>query len=189
MGSDFVDRYHRAGSVVRTLVIYESRDDTTRELAQTMGRVLHADVEELSEPPPLRRFLRWFGAHVGGESAEPACAPRPAHCAKDYDLVVIGTRVASGGVPARLRSFLLSERESLPDIAFFCTSARRNCQATFTELLHLCAKPALGILDVCDAEALRAMPRAVHFASALQRVTPLHAGPAAAHSGNFATTR
>ena len=116
---------------MKCLVAYYSNTGTTRTAAESIARMLGADIEVIEERKP-RPVLDVGPGKAGGGAVARAglvamlgfgCAISPSRCKVDeYDVVVVGTPVWVGSVTPPVRSYLKRQRMHFRSVAFFCTA-------------------------------------------------------------------
>ncbi|ASJ14485.1 flavodoxin family protein [Thermococcus radiotolerans] len=109
---------------MKTLVVFYSRSETTKRVAQEVARAFNADIDEVIDKKPRKGILGFLIAGYDatrGKTTEIEFEKDPS----SYDLVVIGTPVWNGRVTPAIRTYLLQNREKIRNAAFFCTCAGR----------------------------------------------------------------
>jgi menaquinone-dependent protoporphyrinogen IX oxidase len=116
---------------VKCLVAYYSNTGVTRKAAESIARMLDADIEAIEETRP-RPALEVGPGKVGawavaraGIAAMLGLGSRlvaSRYKARDYDVVVIGTPIWVGSVTPPVRSYLRRHRMYFRSVAFFCTA-------------------------------------------------------------------
>ncbi|AEK72733.1 Flavodoxin, FldA [Thermococcus sp. 4557] len=121
---------------MKTLVVFYSRSETTKRVAQEVARAFNADIDEVIDKKPRKGILGFLIAGYDatrGKTTEIEFEKDPS----SYDLVVIGTPVWNGRVTPAIRTYLLQNREKIRNAAFFCTCAGRpgKCLEQMEEIL------------------------------------------------------
>lgn len=136
---------------MKTLIVYYSRSGYTRTVAEALAKAMHADVEEITESRSRRGILGYL------RSAREAIARIPATIARTkdpspYELVIIGTPVWAGALSSPVRAYLVANRASLADVAFFCTMGGRGADQVFEQMRALTRTPPRARLAVTDRD-------------------------------------
>jgi len=121
---------------MKTLVVFYSRSETTKRVAQEVARAFNTDIDEVIDKKPRKGILGFLIAGYDatrGKTTEIEFEKDPS----SYDLVVIGTPVWNGRVTPAIRTYLLQNREKIRNAAFFCTCAGRpgKCLEQMEEIL------------------------------------------------------
>jgi flavodoxin len=122
------------------LVVYYSRTGNTRRLAQAIASAIHCDIEEISEVRErsgLVEFIKSFFEAIRGHHAP---IETVGHDPAAYNLLVVGTPVWAGSVSTPIRSYLASQKNGFPDVAFFCTLEHAGSDGAFAEMQSLVGK-------------------------------------------------
>lgn len=106
---------------MKTLLVYYSRTNTTRKIAEEIQSKLNCDIEEVSDDTNYSGaigFLKGgFKATTGKESNLNEITKNPA----DYDLVIIGTPVWSSNMATPIYTYLEKYHKDMKNVACFCT--------------------------------------------------------------------
>ena len=106
---------------MKTLIVYYSRTNTTRKIAEEIQSELNCDIEEINDKNDYSGKLGFlkggFKATTGRGSELNEISKNPA----DYDLVIVGTPVWSSNMATPIFSYLEKYHEDIKDIACFCT--------------------------------------------------------------------
>lgn len=116
---------------MKCLVAYYSNSGVTRKAAESIARMLDADIEAIQEKKPRPvltvgpgKVGTWAVARAGiaamlGFGAR-LVASR--YKVRDYDVVVVGTPIWVGSMTPPVRSYLRRHRMYFRGVAFFCTA-------------------------------------------------------------------
>ncbi len=134
----------------KVLVLFYSRTGTTRHLAESIARALHADLEELRESRSRSGVLGWLrcgydGAHHRSSETLPL-----QHELADYDLIVVGSPTWNGALSSPVRGFLERNRQRLPKVALFATCARDGSAKVLAEMAELLPSPPVATLGMLE---------------------------------------
>lgn len=143
------------------LVLFHSRTETTRRLAETIQRAFvqqgaEADLERLDDYTGRAGSVGWLRAALeslfGWRSELRSLGKNPVQ----YDAVVIGSPVWNLSLATPVRMYL-RERPALPKtVAFFATSAGLGSQRVFREMSRLSGVVPVACLSVHRRELGRA---------------------------------
>lgn len=105
---------------MKTLIVYYSRDGSTKKVAEELKTLLGAEIEEITEPKGRGGPIGWINS--GREASQGTIVPiSPTKLdPSGYDLVVIGTPIWAWTVSSPVRSYMVGAKAKLPKVAFFC---------------------------------------------------------------------
>ncbi len=133
-----VDYFEHSNKTMKTKLIYYSHDGNTGLIAQTVRKVLNADVVELRPKNefPKAGFKKYF---FGGKSVflkeKPALEAYDKNF--DYDLIVLGTPIWAGRFAPPLRTFIAENDLSGKKVGFFVCHGGGGAGKTFEEFKKL----------------------------------------------------
>jgi flavodoxin len=118
----------------RILVLYYSRTGTTRKVARDIGKMLGADVAELSEVTRRDGILGYLRSGYEASLRKTTKLLDTHDEALGYELVVVGTPVWAASVSSPVRTFLREHAGKLPKLAFFATMGGRGGEQAFQQM-------------------------------------------------------
>jgi flavodoxin len=133
----------------RVLVVFHSSSGNTEKVSQAIGEALSADVEQIRPVKPFRvdikgkglgNFVNISRAALGGMMARAASIEEAQRDPANYDLVLIGTPVYAGSLPAPVRAYIERYRSEFKEVAFFCTGEDPNNEHIFELLEEACGQ-------------------------------------------------
>jgi NAD(P)H-dependent FMN reductase len=135
-----------AGS--RMLVVYYSRSGTTRKIAEALSEALTCDLEEIVETKSRAGIFGYMRSLVEARQKRPSVIAPAERDASAYDLVVVGTPVWGWSVSSPVRAYLMTNRDRLPEVAFFCTLGGAGGASTFAQMQGISGKtPRAVVVD------------------------------------------
>jgi flavodoxin len=154
----------------RILVLYYSRTGTTRRVALDIGKMLGADVAELTEATRREGILGYFRSGYEASLRRTTTLLDLHDEALGYELVVIGTPVWAASVSSPVRTFLRAHAGKLPKLAFFATMGGRGGEQAFQQMeAEAKREPAASLALVTrDVQAGRHMDRLSNFVGELR---------------------
>lgn len=165
-----------------TLVAFFSRSGHTRDLAGILAERLSADLDTITELGPSRLGRRGYLRSSVDAILQNAPAIRaPMHDPASYDLVIIGTPVWWMGVSPPVRTFLLTHRGRLRDVAFFGTCGGRGADRAFRQMSELCGLPPRATFWARERD-LGPGIRVVDVARFVEKLQPIAASRGNGHS-------
>jgi flavodoxin len=119
---------------MKILIVFYSRSNVTKTLAESLAKDLGADLEELKDHQDWSGPIGWvkagraammkFETEIDGLKNDPAL----------YDLVLIGSPVWAGTFAPAVRMFIKSQKENLKKVIFFSTQGSEKEQGIFNRL-------------------------------------------------------
>lgn len=106
---------------MKTLIVYYSRTNTTRQIAEKIQKKLNCDIEEIKDN---NEYKGTIGFLKGGFRATTGRGGKMAEISKnpaDYDLVIIGTPVWSSNMATPIFTYIEKYHQDINNIACFCT--------------------------------------------------------------------
>ncbi|TWI46802.1 flavodoxin-like protein [Pseudoduganella flava] len=134
------------------LIVYFSRSGYTRRVAEAIAAGCAADIEELR---PLRDY-QGIGGYLRAaldtlRLRTPELQPLT-HDPSAYQLVLVGTPVWAGHVPAPVYSFLSHHGAQCRRLAAFCTMGGSGGDKVLDKIAELAGKPLAGRLVLTDRD-------------------------------------
>jgi flavodoxin len=106
----------------KILVVYYSRTGNTKKVAEDIAKSLNADIEQLID----KKDRSGAGGYlIGGKDAMNENLTELEPVARDsskYDVTVIGTPVWCWDMTPAIRTYILAQKNSFKEIAFFTTA-------------------------------------------------------------------
>ena len=90
---------------MKALVVYFSRQGHTQKIGEKIAKSLKADTEVLEDTKDRTHLVSWFKGAFDEELRTPTKIKIPKTNPKNYNLVIIGTPIWDGIVPA-VRTYL-----------------------------------------------------------------------------------
>lgn len=140
---------------MKTLIVYYSKNGTTRKLAEEIREKTGSDIEELVS---LKKYSGITGFIIAGKEGLQRIPGdiKPTNAnVSDYDLVVIGTPVWGGNVSSPTRRYLMGNSGKIKKVAFFCTMGGDNSARTFDDMQEACGLKPVATLAVPAKELIK----------------------------------
>jgi menaquinone-dependent protoporphyrinogen IX oxidase len=137
---------------LNAIVVFFSRDGTTRKVAQAIGDRLHCEVEEITEPKGRKGFLGFMRSGYQAYRQKASKINPIVAKVKRFDIVVVGTPVWAGRLSSPVRAFLVKHGKGVRKVAFFCTKASSESSKVFGAMESLTGKAPVSILDLKKEE-------------------------------------
>jgi len=139
------------GDCLRTLIVYYSRTDATKKVAEAISKLLSSDIERIIDKKNRLGMMSYLFAGRDASRKRLTEIEDIKFDPAQYDLAIIGTPVWASTVSAPVRTYLAKHGEKLGRTAFFCTCGGRKGNV-FEEMERLCGKKPLAVLELTQAE-------------------------------------
>jgi flavodoxin len=130
----------------RVLVAFYSRSGNTKKVAESIGKALRCDTEEILD---AKNRAGIWGFIVSGFDAtfNKLTTIRPIkRDPSAYDLVIVGSPVWNNAVSAPIRTYLTQYRDRLKGVAFFSTQYSRGSGRPLQQMEDIVGKKPVGLL-------------------------------------------
>jgi flavodoxin len=133
---------------MKTLVVFYSRDGTTRKAATIISEVLKCDIEELIDMRKRSGFLGYMRAGFDATFRRLTTIEEPKKDPSSYELIVIGTPIWSSKMTPAIRTYLTQNKDQLKNGSFFCSTGSGSNGNTFAEMQNICNKKPVATLEI-----------------------------------------
>ncbi|WP_407424471.1 flavodoxin family protein [Methanobrevibacter sp.] len=126
---------------MKSLVVYYSRTDITKKLAEEIADKVNADIEEIK---PKVNYQGKIGYARGGKDAfreKVIDLETPKYDPQDYDVVYLGTPVWAGKASTPLYSYIRQNGTNFSNVKFFVTAGGTGFDSTLKQLEDNTKKP------------------------------------------------
>ena len=126
---------------MKSLVVYYSRTDITKKLAEDIAGKVNADIEEIK---PKVNYQGKIGYARGGKDAfreKVIDLETPKYDPQDYDVVYLGTPVWAGKTSTPLYSYIKQNGAKFSNVKFFVTAGGTGFDSTLKQLEENTKKP------------------------------------------------
>ena len=131
---------------MKTLIVYYSRTNTTKEIANKLQKELDCDIEEITDGD---KYKGKFGFIRGGMNATMGRASDIDPVSKDpsdYDLVIIGTPVWSSNMATPIFTYLIKYKDQIKNMASFCTCMGGGYDKALTNIAEVSGKTQISTM-------------------------------------------
>lgn len=135
----------------KSLIVYYSNSGFTKQLAKELSRNIHCDIEEIKTSISYSGFFGYQRAFFHSLMNREPLIKRFKHNPADYNLVIVGGPIWAGSTAAPVRSFLVSNKDIIKNIAFFSTQGGPyGKKQLFEQMEKLCGIKPMACLSVTD---------------------------------------
>lgn len=136
---------------MKTLIVYYSRDGSTRKVAEELKGLLGADIEEITEPKGRGGPIGWIKSGKEASSGMIVQINPTKFDPSGYDVVVLGTPIWAWNVSSPVRSYMVTFKGKLPKVAFFCCMDSKPGE-TFSVMETLAGKAPVAKVEFMSGE-------------------------------------
>lgn len=130
------------------LVVFYSRDGTTRKVATAISEVLKCDMEEVIDKKKRTGFFGYMRAGFDARFRKLTTIEEPKKKLDSYELIIVGTPIWAGNMTPAIRTYLTKHKDQSKNAAFFCTAGGGSNGNAFAEMQDLCSKKPIATLEI-----------------------------------------
>ncbi len=131
---------------MKTLIVYYSRTNVTKGIAEKLQKELDCDIEEITDDGKYNGKLGFLkggmNASMGRSSDINPITKNPA----DYDLVIIGTPVWASNMAAPVFTFLIQNKDKIKNMASFCTCMGGGYEEALAKIAEVSCKKQISTM-------------------------------------------
>jgi flavodoxin len=136
------------------LVVYYSRNGSTRKVGEAISDLLQCDREELFELKKRSGLSGYVSMGLEGLLKKKADIKETSKDPANYDLVIIGTPVWCMSLSGPVRSYLFRHRGRFKAVAFFASQGSIGSGNAFKEMEKVCGKKPVSTLEMDKRDKL-----------------------------------
>lgn len=136
---------------MKTLVVLYSRHGHTRMVGKKISKILRADYEDVIDMRSRKDIISWAESAYDSDLRTPTKIKKPVKKPENYDLVVIGTPIWDGIVPA-IKTYLKQEK-FFGKVAFFSTYGA-SAENAFDVMASLSRSKPIATMGLQDREII-----------------------------------
>lgn len=136
------------------LIVFFSRTNTTKKVAEALAQKLGTDLEEIKS---VKSFSGPIGYLRAGREAMKKMAAEIKPAIKnpaDYDLVILGTPIWGWIVSSPVRAYLEQNKDKIKNVAFFCTMSGSGDLQAFEEMADVAKQKPKAVLGLLTKEVV-----------------------------------
>ena len=126
---------------MKSLVVYYSRSNITKKLAEDIAGKLNCDIEEIKPKVNYNGKLGYARGIKDGASGKNVELESLKYNPQDYDVVYLGAPVWASKAANPLISYLLQNERKFNDVKFFLTAGSSGFDSSFKQMEDKCKKP------------------------------------------------
>ncbi len=122
---------------MKILVVYYSRTDNTRRVAEEIKDGLDCEIEEIIDTKNRSGLLNYISSGFQASRKKLTTLEDIKHDPADYDLLVLGTPLWAGKVSIPIRTYIIQNQAKFNNVAFFSTAGGSGFDGLFSEMTEL----------------------------------------------------
>ena len=137
---------------MKILVIFYSRSNNTRRVAEQIRKALDCDLEQVIDIQDRTGALGYINSAINAIRKTPSTIKEIKNNLSVYNLIIIGTPVWTGKMSTPIRTFITQNNTKFKNTAFFSTATGSNFDGTFVEMQELSKTTPLAQLGLMGKE-------------------------------------
>lgn len=137
---------------MKTLIVYYSRTETTKKIAQAIANEIECDIEEIVDMTNRDGNMGYLKSCVDAILKKDTTIKDIVYNPQDYDLIIIGTPVWASTVSNSVRMYIIQNAMNFKNVAFFCTEKSSGSEKTFKDMKLLCNKEPIDVIRFTTKE-------------------------------------
>ena len=131
---------------MKTLIVYYSRTNVTKDIANRIQKELDCDIEEITDGGKYDGRLGYMkggmNASMGRTSDIDPISKNPS----DYDLVIIGTPVWASNMATPVYTYLIKYNDQIKKMASFCTCISGGYEKALEKIAEVSGKTQISTM-------------------------------------------
>ncbi|MBO6110535.1 MAG: flavodoxin [Methanobrevibacter sp.] len=131
---------------MKTLIVYYSRTNVTKDIANRLQKELDCDIEEITDGGKYDGRLGYMkggmNASMGRTSDIDPISKNPS----DYDLVIIGTPVWASNMATPVYTYLIKYNDQIKKMASFCTCISGGYEKALEKIAEVSGKTQVSTM-------------------------------------------
>lgn len=153
---------------MKTLIVYYSRTDVTKGIANKIQNKLNCDIEEITDGGKYDGKLGFvkggMNATMGRTSDIRPITKNPA----DYDLVILGTPVWASNMATPIFTYLIQNRDNIKSMASFCTCISGGYEDALEKIADVSGKKQIATMFLTSKDIENPSEKINNFINKIQ---------------------
>ena len=131
---------------MKTLLVYYSRTNVTKKIAEMIQKEINCDIEEITDND---KYAGKIGFMKGGMNASMGRTSKINPISKnpaDYDLIIIGTPVWASNIATPVYTYLKKYEQDIKNVASFCTCMNSGFEKTLENISKVTGKEQISTM-------------------------------------------
>ena len=131
---------------MKTLIVYYSRTNVTREIANRLQKELKCDIEEITDGGKYKGKLGFMKGGVNATMGRTSDIDPISKDLSEYDLVIVGTPVWSSNMATPIFTFLIKYKDQIKNMASFCTCMGGGYDKALAKIAEVSGKTQISTM-------------------------------------------
>lgn len=140
---------------MKTLVVYYSRTNFTKRIAEILAEKLGADIEILHDTKNRQGALGYLSAGRDAGTRRITKLEETKTNLDDYEMVVVGTPIWSWNVTPAVRTYLRHKKGKFKKVAFFSTMSGSGNVRAYADMAKECGIEPVATLGLLTKEVAK----------------------------------
>lgn len=137
---------------MNSLVVYYSRKGTTKKIGELISTEANWESEEIIDTKKRKGFIGFLKSGKDATLKKLANIKEIQKNPELYDLIILGTPIWNRRMTPAIRTYITEFKNSIQDVAFFCTEGGRGGQKAFDSMANLCDKTPISTLEITKSD-------------------------------------
>jgi len=139
----------------KILVVYYSRTQTTKKVAEILAEKLGADLEEIKDTVDRTGVKGYWLSGKDATLRKLTVLEKSEKDLSNYELVIIGTPIWFWNMSVPVRTYVTENKDKFPQVAFFCTMGGSGDERAFKEMSEIIGKESVNTLALKTIEVVK----------------------------------
>lgn len=131
---------------MKTLIVYYSRTDVTRGIANRLQKELKCDIEEITDGGKYKGKLGFMKGGMNATMGRTSDIDPISKDLSEYDLVIVGTPVWSSNMATPIFTFLIKYKNQIKNMASFCTCMGGGYDKALAKIAEVSGKTQISTM-------------------------------------------
>lgn len=127
--------------IMKTLIVYYSRTNVTKKIAELLQKELNCDIEEITDGGKYNGRLGYMKGGMNASMNRTSDIDPISKNPSDYDLIILGTPVWASNMATPVFTYLIQYRDRIKSMASFCTCIGGGYEKTLERIGEVSGKP------------------------------------------------
>ena len=137
---------------MKILIVYYSRTNVTRKIAEELQKKLDCDIEEITDGGKYNGKLGFLKGGMNASMGRTSYINPITKNPSDYDLVIVGTPVWASNMAPPVFTYLMRYRDQIRSMASFCTCQGSGYERTLAKLAEVSQKKQTARMYLTSAD-------------------------------------
>ena len=137
---------------MKILVVFYSRTNNTRKVAEEISSVLDCDIEEIIDTQKRSGPLGYMRSGRDASTGKLTTLKDIKNDPSQYDILIIGTPLWAWHVSTPVRTYIYNNQANFKNVAFFCTAGGKSFDGAFNDMEELSGKSPIATLGLREKE-------------------------------------